>query len=140
MKDVDTLQECRWATMEERALSRQIDRLLLIMGPQGVGSQAMQPAGDRKTNNATAKQMQQLDGLIEKLQRKREEDILIIQRAEEVIDRIASRKDKIVIREYYIEGESDYQIARQLEISQITVNRIRNRVIDELGKRKKKTR
>ena len=67
MTDVEILQDCRMATLEERALSKQIDRLALICGPRGIGSQALEPAGDRKTNNATAGQLQQLEGLIEKL-------------------------------------------------------------------------
>ena len=79
MTDVETLQECRVATLEERALSRQIDRLALICGPKGVGSQALEPAGDRKTNNATAGQLQQLEGLVEKLIQKRDENLEIIQ-------------------------------------------------------------
>ena len=49
MTDIEILQECRLATMEERALTRQIDRLALICGPRGIGSQAIEPAGDRKT-------------------------------------------------------------------------------------------
>ena len=75
MTDVEILQECRLATMEERAISRQIDRLVLICGPRDIGSQALEPAGDRKTNNATAGQLQKLEGLIERLIRKRNENL-----------------------------------------------------------------
>ena len=138
MTDVETLQECRMATMEERALSRQIERLALMGGPRGVGSQALEPAGDRKTNNASAGQLQRLDGLIEKLIRKRDENLLIIQRAEEVIDRLTSRKDRVVIRCYYVEGESEYQIAEDMDMSRQWVNQCRNRVLDELAARKRK--
>ena len=93
MTDVETLQECRMATMEERALSKQIERLAMIGGPRGVGSQAIEPAGDRKTNNSRAANFQQLEGLIEQLSKKRDENIDIIQRAEMVIERIISRRD-----------------------------------------------
>ena len=137
MTDVETLQECRMATMEERALSRQIERLALMGGPRGVGSQALEPAGDRKTNNASAGQLQRLDGLIEKLIRKRNENLLIIQRAEEVIDRLTSRKDRVVIRCYYVEGESEYQIAEDMDMSRQWVNQCRNRALDELVMPKK---
>ena len=138
MTDVETLQECRLATMEERALSRQIDRLALICGPRGVGSQALELAGDRKTNNASAGQLQQLEGLIEKLIRKRDENITIIQRAERVIDRIISRKDRVVIRCYYVEGQSEYEIADEMDKSRQWVNQRRNLVLDELAMPKKK--
>jgi hypothetical protein len=132
MSDVEILQECRMATLEERALSRQIDRLALICGPRGIGSQALEPAGDRRTNNATAGQLQQLEGLIEKLTRKRDENLSIIQNAEAVIDRIRDRKDRVVIRYYYIEGQSEYEIAEEMDKSRTWVSQRRNLVLDAL--------
>ena len=132
MTDVETLQECRLATMEERAISRQIDRLTLIMGPREIGSQALEPAGDRKTNNATAGQLQKLEGLIEHLNRKRNENISIINRAESVIDRIRERRDRVIIRCYYVEGESEYEIADDMDMSRQWVNKRRNLIVDEL--------
>ena len=133
MTDVEILQECRLATMEEQAISKQIDRLVLICGPRDIGSQALEPAGDRKTNNATAGQLQKLEGLIERLVRKRNENISIINRAENVIERIRERKDRVIIRRYYVEGESEYQIADAMDMSQQWVNKRRNLVIDELS-------
>ena len=138
MTNVEILQECRLATMEERAISRQIDRLVLICGPREIGSQALEPAGDRKTNNATAGQMQKLEGLIERLIRKRDENISIINRAENVIDRIRERKDRVIIRCYYVEGESEYDIAREMDMSRQWVNRRRNMVVEELAMSKRK--
>ena len=138
MSDVEILQECRMATLEERALSRQIDRLAQICGPRGIGSQAMEPAGDRRTNNATAGQLQQLEGLIEKLTRKRDENLSIIQNAEAVIDRIRDRKDRVVIRYYYIEGQSEYEIAEEMDKSRTWVSQRRNLVLDALMLPKRK--
>lgn len=135
MTDIEALQECRLATMEERALSRQIERLALIGGPRGVGSQEMEPAGDRKTNNSQAANAQRLEGLIEQLGKKREENIDIIQRAERVIERIVSRKDRVVIRYYYVEGQSEYEIAQELDISRQWVNQRRTMVLDALSKK-----
>jgi len=138
MTDVEVLQECRLATMEEQAISKQIHRLELIMGPRDIGSQALEPAGDRKTNNATAGQLQKLEGLIERLIRKREENITIINRAEGVIDRIRARKDRVIIRRYYVEGESEYEIAEAMDMSRQWVNQRRNMVVDELAMPKRK--
>lgn len=138
MTDVEILQECRLATMEERALSRQIERLAMIGGPRGIGSQAMEPAGDRRTNNATAGQLQKLEGLIERLVRKRDENISIIQSAETVIDRIRDRKDRVVIRYYYVEGQSEYEIAEEMDMSRTWVSQRRNLVLDALMLQKKK--
>ena len=137
MTDVEILQECRLATMEERALSRQIDRLALIGAPKGIGSQAAEPAADRRTNNATAGQIQKLEGLIEKLIRKRDENLNIIERAERIIERLDNRRDRVVIRCYYVEGESEYEIARDMDKSRQWVNQCRNRVLDELVMPKK---
>lgn len=138
MTDVEILQECRLATMEEQAISKQIDRLQMIMGPRGIGSQALEPAGDRKTNNATAGQLQKLEGLIERLVRKREENITIINRAEGVIDRIRERKDRIIIRRYYFDGESEYEIADAMDMSRNWVNQRRNMILDQLTAAKRK--
>ena len=137
MTDVETLMECRMATMEERALSRQIERLSMIGGPRGVGSQAMEPAGDRKTNNATAGQLQQLEGLVEKLIEKRDENLEIIQRAERIIERIISRKDRVVIRCYYVEGQSEYDIAQEMDMSRQWVNQRRMQILASMGHKNK---
>ena len=136
MTDVETLQECRMAAMEERALSRQIERLAMIGGPRGVGSQAMAPAGDRKTNNAAAKHLQQLDGLIEKLIRRRDENISIMQRAEDVIEKVRDRRERVIIRCYYVEGESDYEIANQMEITAQRIQQVRNKTMEFLNRKK----
>lgn len=138
MTDVEILQECRLATMEERAISRQIDRLILICGPREIGSQALEPAGDRKTNNPSAGQLQKLEGLLERLVRKRDENLSIINRAEAVIDRIRERKDRVIIRCYYVEGESEYEIADAMDMSRQWVNKRRNLVVDELALPKRK--
>ena len=140
MTDVETLQECRMATIEERALSRQIDRLAMICGPRGIGSQALEPAGDRKTNNATAGQLQRLEALIDRLITKQNENLDIINSAEAVIDRIIARKDRVIIRCYYVEGDSDETIADNMDMSQQWVNKRRNLVLDELTMPKRNSR
>ena len=136
MTDIEILQECKMATIEERAIARQINRLLQIGGPKGIGSQALEPAGDRKTNNATAGQLQQLDGLIQKLNKKREESLYIVQRAESIIERIMDRRNRVIIRCYYVEGESDYEIARDMDMSPQWVQQQRNKTLDRLTQRK----
>ena len=138
MTNVEVLQECRLATMEEQAIAKQIDRLKLIMGPRGIGSQALEPAGDRKTNNATAGQLQKLEGLIDRLTRKQEENISIINRAESVIERIREKKDRVIIRRYYVEGESEYEIAEAMDMSRNWVNQRRNMIMDQLTEAKRR--
>ncbi len=138
MTDVETLQECRMAAMEERAISRQIERLAMIGGPRGVGSQAMEPAGDRKTNNATAAHLQKLDGLIDKLVKMRDENVDIMLRAEEVIEKVKDHRERVIIRCYYVEGESDYEIAAQMELTAQRIQQVRNKTIEGLNVKNKK--
>lgn len=140
MTDLETLQECRMATMEEKALSKQIERLAMIGGPRGVASQALEIAGDRKTNNSQAANSQRLEGLIDQLTKKRDENIDIIERAEQVISRIISRRDRVVIRYYYVEGQSEYEIADEMDVSRQWVNQRRSVVIDTLSRNKKISR
>ena len=137
MTDVEILQECRLAALEERVISRQIERLTKAGGPRGIGSQAMEPAGDRRTNNASAGQMQQMEGLIEKLNEKRNENLTIMNRAETVIERFRNRRDRVVIRYYYVEGTSEYEIAREMEMSRQWVNQRRNLLMETLAEKKK---
>ena len=134
MTEIEVLEECRLATIEERALSKQIDRLAAIGAPRGIGSQALKPAGDRRTNNSTAGQMQQLEGLIEKLIEKRDENLSIIERAEMIIEMIENRKDRVIVRCYYVEGESEYEIANDMDMSRQWVNQRRNRVLDKIAR------
>ena len=81
--------------------------------------------------------MQKLEGLIEKLIQKRDENISIIEQAEIILDRILDRKDRVLIRYYYVEGQSEYEIADELDMSRQWVNQRRNQVLDALafGKR-----
>ena len=129
MTEVEALEECRLATIEERALSRQIERLAALGAPRGITSQAIEPAGDRKTNNQTAGQLQKLEGLMEKLIRLRDENISIIEQAELIIEKIKSRKDRVIIRCYYVEGESEYQIAKDMDMSRQWVNQRRTKML-----------
>lgn len=137
MTDVEVLQECKMAAVEDQAISRQIERLTKISGPRGIGSQALEPAGDRKTNNATAGQVQQLAGLIEKLNQKRDEAVEIMLRAESIIDRFRLRRDRNLIRNYYINGMSEEKTAEEIGISRQWVNQRRKLLIEELNLPKK---
>lgn len=137
MTDVEVLQECKMAAVEDQAISRQIERLIKISGPRGIGSQALEPAGDRKTNNATAGQVQQLAGLIEKLNQKRDEAVEIMLRAESIIDRFRLRRDRNLIRNYYINGMSEEKTAEEIGISRQWVNQRRKLLIEELNLPKK---
>jgi predicted DNA-binding protein YlxM (UPF0122 family) len=56
-----------------------------------------------------------------------------------VIDRIRERKDRVIIRRYYVEAQSEYEIAEEMDMSRNWVNQRRNMVLDALlaPKRKK---
>ena len=138
MTDVEILREARAAAMEEQAIARQMERLAEVGGPRGLTGQALKQAGDRKTNDAQAARLQQFEGLIQRLAEKREENMQIMQQAEDVIEQLKDRSDRVIIRYYYVEGESDYWIAREMEKSQQWVNERRLKIIEILTQKKKK--
>lgn len=138
MTEVEILMECRAAALEELALARQMERLAVFGGPKGLTTHHFDQAGDRKTNNTQAARLQQFEGLIKRLEEKREENMLIIQRAEDVIETIKDRNERVIIRYYYVEGESDYWIAKQVDRSDEWVRTKRNAVIDMLKNKRKK--
>ena len=133
MTVIEILKECKTAGIEERAIQKQIDRLIRMSGPQGIGSQALKPAGDRKTNNKDEAMLQQLQGMIETLNRKRDECILIMNRAEQIIGKIKDRNSRTILRCYYVEGESDYEIAKEMDMSPQWVQKRRNKTLELLG-------
>ena len=55
-----------------------------------------------------------------------------------MIDRIRERKDRVVIRCYYVEGQSEYEIADEMDKSRNWVNQRRNVVLDALAMPKRK--
>ena len=130
MTDVEILQECRLATMEERALSRQIDRLAMMGAPKGIGSQAIEPAADRKTNNATAGQLQKLEGLIEKLIRKRDENLNIIERASKLFDKIIVVV-VIIVKRHVKVFQSEEKPKTDKEIAQEELDRLLQPIEEE---------
>lgn len=137
MTDVEILQECKQAAVEMQAITRQIDRMTRMDGPRGIGNQALEPAGDRKTNNATAGHIQELQGLIEKLRQKQEDAFEIMRQTETIIERFVQRRDRNLIRCYYVEGLSEEKTAEEIGISRQWVNQRRNILIEELNMPKK---
>ena len=138
MTEVEILVECRAAALEELALARQMERLAEFGGPKGLTGQGFDQTGNRKTNNVQAARLQQFEGLMKRLEQKREENMMIIQRAEDVIESLKDRNDRVIIRYYYVEGESDYWIAKQVDRSDEWVRIKRNAVIEQLKNRRKK--
>ena len=138
MTEVEILMECRAAALEELALARQMERLAEFGGPKGLTGQGFDVAGNRKTNNTQAARLQQFEGLLKRLEQTREENMLIIQRAEDVIETIKDRNERVIIRYYYVEGESDYWIAKQVDRSDEWVRMKRNAVVETLKNKRKK--
>ena len=89
-------------------------------------------------SGAEAAQLQKMEGLIERLMQQRDENLSIIERAELIIGRIECRKDRVIIRCYYVEGESEYQIAKDMDMSRQWVNQRRAKTLYLLGNGKKK--
>ena len=129
MSDIEILKAARDAVMEEIAISRQLDRMAGIGGPRGVAGQAItgMPHG---TNDPEASRRQQYDGLMEKLLTKRDENIAIVCECEAVIEKIKDQKSRTIARYYYVEGESDYSIAKIMGLDRSTIWDKRNDIIN----------
>lgn len=114
MDSIRILQECKYAAIEARILSRQIDQLAMIRGSQ------MENPG-------------RIQGLIDRLTITRDSDIHIVNSAEMIINQLANSIDRIIIHRHYFDGVSDYAIADELEKSQGWVNNRRKTIEREIA-------
>lgn len=138
MTDIEILEAARYAVMEEVAISRQLERLAIIGGPKGVAGQALtgMPHG---TNDPEASRRQQYEGLMEKLLKKRNENINIVCQCESVIEKIKDQRSRTIARYYYVEGESDYTIAKIMGLDRSTIWDRRNEIINFFSRQLKNT-
>ena len=130
----ELLENYRDIVIEIETLERQSKFLNnFIGGPRPVRS--VQLTGmPRGTNDPEAAMMQRndTDEVIDKIEAKCEELREMVDAFETIMDKIADRRLRIIIRNYYALGWTDERIAEQLELSRQHVNRLRTAYIDEL--------
>lgn len=130
----ELLENYRDIVIEIETLERQSKFLNnFIGGPRPVRS--VQLTGmPRGTNDPEAAMMQRndTDEVIDKIEAKCAELRDMVDAFETIMDKIADRRLRIIIRNYYALGWTDERIAEQLELSRQHVNRLRTAYIEGL--------
>lgn len=136
MERYEILTRYRWLMMEAETLIRQADKVMKIGAPADMRS--TWPTMDkllglpRGTNDPESASAQSFDGYISRLREKADELISICDQFETVITLLTDDQERVICRKYYALGLTDETIAVQVHMDQSTVNRIRNRAIENL--------
>lgn len=124
MTNREMLQAYRTAVLDLQELAIQLDRVGNTgrpRGPQGVRLDAT-----RGTNDPSAAALQAADGIEELIERKRTELADLAGPVGQLMFRIGNPRTFMVIQNYYLRGETDANIAREMRMSRCRVNQIRN--------------
>lgn len=130
----ELLENYRDIVIEIETLERQSKFLNQFTGgPRPVRS--VMPTGmPRGTNDTEAAIMQRNDAdeILDKIEAKCKELLRWMDEFEKIMDAIADRRLRIIIRNYYALGWTDERISEQLELSQTHVNRLRKEYIEKI--------
>ena len=130
----ELLENYRMLVIEIDTLERQSKFLnQFIGGPRPV--HAVQLTGmPRGTNNPEAAllQRQDTDEVLDKIEAKCQELREMVDQFEIIMDAIADRRLRIIVRNYYGLGWTDERIGEQLELSRQHVNKLRTAYLEHL--------
>jgi DNA-directed RNA polymerase specialized sigma subunit len=131
----ELLENYRDIVIEIETLERQSKFLnQFIGGPRPI--HAVQLTGmPRGTNDPEAAVLQRVDtdDVLDKIEAKCQELREMVDQFEIIMDAIADRRLRIIVRNYYGLGWTDERIGEQLELSRQHVNRLRTAYIEGLG-------
>ena len=131
----ELLENYRDIVIEIETLERQSKFLnQFIGGPRPI--HAVQLTGmPRGTNDPEAAMLQRVDtdDVLDKIEAKCQELREMVDQFEIIMDAIADRRLRIIVRNYYGLGWTDERIGEQLELSRQHVNRLRTAYIEGLG-------
>ena len=132
----ELLENYRDIVIEIETLERQSKFLnQFIGGPRPI--HAVQLTGmPRGTNDPEAAVLQRVDtdDVLDKIEAKCQELREMVDQFEIIMDAIADRRLRIIVRNYYGLGWTDERIGEQLELSRQHVNRLRTVYIEEVDK------
>lgn len=130
----ELLENYRDIVIEIETLERQSKFLnQFIGGPRPI--HAVQLTGmPRGTNDPEAAVLQRVDtdDVLDKIEAKCQELREMVDQFEIIMDAIADRRLRIIVRNYYGLGWTDERIGEQLELSRQHVNRLRSAYLEEL--------
>ena len=130
MTALDDLKAYSYALQEKRAIERQIERMSFTGAPPGLHGLG---DGSSGTNDRTASALQQLEGLEALLARTLQELGDKVIRGERALDMIGYAKARVIMRQYYVLMDSDEKIARELDMSKTSVQRVRKATEKDLS-------
>lgn len=123
MTNIEALQAYRAAVLDLNELNAQLERVGTTGAPQEL--HGMQLGSIRGTNDPAAAASQAADGMEALIQRKRDELAGLAAMVWPLISKIGAYRTYMVVQQYYMKGETDSNIARDMCISRSRVNQIR---------------
>lgn len=127
MTNRELLEAYREAMIDLQELSIQLERICRSGAPQGATSIRLDAI--RGTNNHLAASIQLADGIGAMIERKREELLGLSQPVSTLLAGIGDPKTLFIVQNYYLNADTDANIARELRMSRCRVNQIRNRYL-----------
>ena len=130
MNTVQALKRFRSLTIELTALEQQLRQIERTGRPSGVMAQQYDRL--RGTNDPTSAAIQLAEGLEALARRKREEQAELKPQVDEALAQISDFRLMMVLRAYYLAGETDEQAAETVHLSDRYVCRMRNAFLRSL--------
>ncbi|MGN0778881.1 MAG: hypothetical protein ACI4MJ_07030 [Aristaeellaceae bacterium] len=130
MNQAHALRRFRSLTIELTALEQQLRACGQTGRPRGVMTQRYDTL--RGTNDPAAAALQLAEGLEAMAQRKREELALLRPQVEAALSQVSDFRLLVVLRRYYLAGETDEQAAEAVHLSDRYVCRMRNAFLRSL--------
>ena len=132
MNTVQALKRFRSLTIELTALEQQLRQIERTGRPSGVMAQQYDRL--RGTNDPTSAAIQLAEGLEALARRKREEQAELKPQVDEALAQVSDFRLMMVLRAYYLAGETDEQAAETVHLSDRYVCRMRNAFLRSLGR------
>ena len=130
MNTVQALKRFRSLTIELTALEQQLRQIERTGRPSGVMAQQYDRL--RGTNDPTSAAIQLAEGLEALARRKREEQAELKPQVDEALAQVSDFRLMMVLRAYYLAGETDEQAAETVHLSDRYVCRMRNAFLRSL--------
>lgn len=127
----EILENCRATALELEKLDDQLGHVLPTGKPPGVKVQQYD-ATPHGTNDPTTAAIQLYDGLIEQRAKLYDQYCRQVKSAKQIILSVQRSRLSIILLRYYIEGQTDQEIADDLELSREYVNKLRNGALNDL--------
>lgn len=128
MTAMEVLNTYRRTVAEIEELQRQLEHVSPSGRPSGVRGAGSRGEGP-STNNGMAAAMQLADGLSDLIRRKKEVLSGLSARVFEMLGGISDGREFQIVQQYYLMGETDESIGREMCLTAARVNQIRQKFL-----------